>query len=77
MIDIHTNEVRNEKRWLVINVGCCGTGDPSSGGGWPAAEESTSDRLSAGGVVAAESNRAEIFRLGLRERGSSKDRTSP
>ena len=36
----------NEKRRLVINLGCSDTGYPSSGSKWPAAEESISDRLS-------------------------------
>ena len=70
MIDIHANEVRNEKRWLVINVGCCGADYPNSGGEWPAAEESPADRVSIGvPIQLAESARAEAIRLALRERG--------
>ena len=69
MIDIHANEVRNEKRWLVINVGCCGAGYPNSGGEWPAAEESSADRISRATDPAGESTRAEAIRLALRELG--------
>ena len=69
MIDIHANEVRNEKRWLVINVGCCGAGYPNSGGDWPAAEEDSAPRYISSSDPVTESTRAAVIRLALRERG--------
>ena len=41
MIDINTNGVRNEKSWLVINIGCSGTGYCSSVSECPAEESPT------------------------------------